>query len=91
MEVFAADEAKHQSEAAELIAYFDWQGIAAERLGGDPTADSVGADLLATADGTAAGLIVMGAYTHGRMRQIVFGGVTSHVVQNAAVPVLMAH
>ena len=37
--VFAADEAKHPSEAAELIAYLDWQGITAERLAVDPITD----------------------------------------------------
>lgn len=89
--VFAAVEAKHRSEADELIAYLDWQGIVAESVAVDPAADSVGADLLSTAARTGTGLIVMGAYTHGRMRQIVFGGVTSHIVQNAALPVLMAH
>jgi nucleotide-binding universal stress UspA family protein len=89
--VFAAVEAKHRSEADELIAYLDWQGITAERIAADAAAGSVGADLLSAAERTGAGLIVMGAYTHGRIRQVVFGGVTSHVVQNAVVPVLMAH
>ena len=89
--VFAAVEAKHRSEAEELITYLDWQGITAESIPADPAGDSVGADLLSTAESTGAGLIVMGAYTHGRMRQVIFGGVTSHVVQNAALPVLMAH
>jgi nucleotide-binding universal stress UspA family protein len=89
--VFAAVEAKHRSEAEELIAYLDWQGITAESVPADPAAVSVGADLLSAAARAGAGLIVMGAYTHGRMRQIVFGGVTSHIVQNAALPVLLAH
>jgi nucleotide-binding universal stress UspA family protein len=89
--VFATIEGKHRSEAEELIAYLDWQEIKAEPVPGDPAADSVGADLLSTAQKTGAGLIVMGAYTHGRIRQVVFGGVTSHVVQNADLPVMMAH
>jgi nucleotide-binding universal stress UspA family protein len=89
--VFTAVETKHPGTAEELIAYLDWQGIAAERVSVNPAAVSVGADLLSTAERAGAGLIAMGAYTHGRMRQIVFGGVTSHVMQNAALPVLMAH
>jgi nucleotide-binding universal stress UspA family protein len=89
--VFTAVEAKHPSEAEDLIAYLDWQGIAAERVAVDPAADSVGADLLSAAARTRAGLIVMGAYTHGRMRQIVFGGVTRTILQSMPVPVLMAH
>jgi nucleotide-binding universal stress UspA family protein len=34
---------------------------------------------------------VMGAYTHSRLRQIILGGVTKHVLGNANFPVLMAH
>jgi nucleotide-binding universal stress UspA family protein len=89
--VFTAVETNHPGTAEELIAYLDWQRIAAERVSVDPAAVWVGAVLLATAESTGAGLIVMGAYTHGRIRQIVFAGVTNHVMQNAALPVLMAH
>lgn len=39
----------------------------------------------------AADLIVMGAYGHSRMRERVFGGVTRSMLDNAVVPVLMAH
>jgi nucleotide-binding universal stress UspA family protein len=36
-------------------------------------------------------LLVMGAYTHSRVRQMLLGGVTRHVLDDAQVPVLMAH
>ncbi|HEV7434525.1 MAG TPA: universal stress protein [Pseudorhizobium sp.] len=39
---------------------------------------------------TAAGLLVMGAYGHSRMRQRIFGGVTASMLQDAKVPVLLA-
>lgn len=38
-----------------------------------------------------ADLLVKGAYTQSRLRQMIFGGVTSHVLANAKLPVLMAH
>jgi nucleotide-binding universal stress UspA family protein len=38
-----------------------------------------------------AGLLVMGGYGHSRLRELVFGGVTEHVIRGAALPVLMAH
>ncbi|MEX2617146.1 MAG: universal stress protein [Alphaproteobacteria bacterium] len=38
-----------------------------------------------------ADLLVMGAYGHSRMREMVLGGVTRHVLQHAAVPILMSH
>jgi nucleotide-binding universal stress UspA family protein len=34
------------------------------------------------------GLIVMGAYTHGHYRQFLFGGMTRHVIEHAAIPIL---
>lgn len=38
-----------------------------------------------------ADLLVMGAYGHSRFREFVLGGATRTVLQNVAVPVLMAH
>lgn len=38
-----------------------------------------------------AGLIVMGAYGHSRLREYVFGGTTRRMLEQPAVPVLMAH
>ncbi len=38
-----------------------------------------------------ADLIVMGAFGHSRLRQLVFGGTTSVFLSNIEVPVLMAH
>ncbi|HZP79178.1 MAG TPA: universal stress protein [Pseudolabrys sp.] len=36
-------------------------------------------------------LLVKGAYTQSRFRQMIFGGMTQHILANAALPVLMAH
>jgi nucleotide-binding universal stress UspA family protein len=38
-----------------------------------------------------ADLIVMGAYGHARIREIVFGGVTQSVMRHMTVPTLMSH
>jgi nucleotide-binding universal stress UspA family protein len=38
-----------------------------------------------------ADLLVKGAYTQSRLRQMIFGGATSHVLAHAKLPVLMAH
>lgn len=38
-----------------------------------------------------ADLIVMGAYGHSRFRESILGGATRHMLEIAAVPVLMAH
>jgi nucleotide-binding universal stress UspA family protein len=36
-------------------------------------------------------LLVKGAYTQSRLRQMIFGGATSHILTYAELPVLMAH
>ena len=38
-----------------------------------------------------ADLLVKGAYTQSRLRQLIFGGATRHVVAQAQLPVLLAH
>lgn len=48
------------------------------------------ADTLAIA-GREADLLVMGAYTHGRLWQLIVGGVTRHMLEAAAIPLFMAH
>lgn len=75
----------------DLKAYFAWHGIAV--TGKQVAAESapVGARLLEEADAAGADLLVMGGYTHSRLRQLIFGGVTSHVLHHAELPVLMAH
>jgi nucleotide-binding universal stress UspA family protein len=46
---------------------------------------------LATAAEVGAGLLVMGGYSHSRVRELILGGVTAHVLRDAALPVLMVH
>lgn len=38
-----------------------------------------------------AGLVVMGAYGHSRLRQMIFGGTTRSMIEQAGVPVFLAH
>jgi nucleotide-binding universal stress UspA family protein len=47
--------------------------------------------LLGEASNSGADLLVMGGYHHSRMRQLILGGVTQHVLEAAELPVLMAH
>jgi nucleotide-binding universal stress UspA family protein len=52
---------------------------------------SVGDALLSSAFDQGADLIVMGAYGHSRLRELVLGGATRHLLQHMTVPVLLAH
>jgi nucleotide-binding universal stress UspA family protein len=51
----------------------------------------VGAQILSRAADTSADLIVMGAYGHSRVRELVLGGVTRTILGAMTVPVLMSH
>ncbi len=51
----------------------------------------VGETLLARLADEDADLLVMGAYGRSRVREIILGGATRHVLQHMTVPVLMSH
>jgi nucleotide-binding universal stress UspA family protein len=91
VDIFTAVEAKHDTNHQELLRYLNWHGVAGKEIAINDTSHSVAENLLAHAKLERAGLIVMGAYTHGHYRQLIFGGVTHHVMQHANVPVLMVH
>lgn len=52
---------------------------------------AVGDILLSRAADLFADLIVMGAYGHSRLRELVLGGTTRHLLHHMTVPVLMSH
>jgi nucleotide-binding universal stress UspA family protein len=74
-----------------LEAYMQRHGLKIEIVHADVPTIQAAPHVLAEARRQGCGLLVMGAYTHSRLRQLVFGGVTRHVLQNADLPVLMAH
>jgi nucleotide-binding universal stress UspA family protein len=73
-----------------LADYLGWHGIVCDRHALYPET-SVGAGLLAKTKELGADLLVMGGYGHSRMRELIFGGVTLHVLGHYALPVLIAH
>ena len=52
---------------------------------------AVGAAILDQCRELGADLLLKGAYTHSRLRQMIFGGATSHILGAAELPVIMAH
>jgi nucleotide-binding universal stress UspA family protein len=50
-----------------------------------------GETILLVAEEERCDLLVKGAYTQSRIRQIIFGGATKHILAHARVPVFMAH
>ena len=74
-----------------LCGYLARHGIQAEARTVDAGAGPVPKFLLEHAAESGAGLLVMGAYGHSRLRELVLGGVTRQVLVDAALPVFMVH
>lgn len=74
----------------DLAAYFARHGIVAEFRDFKPKSD-YGAGIVAAAREGAADLIVMGAWGHSRIAELVLGGATRHLFQHSDVPLFVAH
>ncbi len=71
--------------------YLEAHGVASVSSGiGDPDSSPAQAIIAQAAD-MHADLIVMGAYGHMRLREIILGGVTRELLKKAPLPLLMAH
>jgi nucleotide-binding universal stress UspA family protein len=66
-------------------------GVKATALTVKPGTRSTGETILDHAAKLGCDLLVKGAYTQSRLRQMMFGGATRHILANANLPILMAH
>ncbi|MCW6510411.1 universal stress protein [Lichenifustis flavocetrariae] len=66
-------------------------GIMAETVTITGKTDNEGPSILAKAAEIGADLVIKGGYTQSRLRQMIFGGATSHVLAHSELPVFMAH
>jgi len=88
--ILYADEYRRRGPGVDgVLSYLRWHEIAAEKMLFKPQTKEVGAGLLGAVRDFGADLLCMGAYSHSRLRQLILGGVTRHVLENADVPVLM--
>lgn len=86
--VSALESESEEQSYHRVLDYLAWQGISAEShlipnngFAGDALVEaSAGSDL-----------IVLGAYTHSRLWQLVLGSVTQHMLKHTTVPLLIAH
>jgi nucleotide-binding universal stress UspA family protein len=74
----------------DLSAWFARHGVRAEFRAFAPKGE-YGANILAAARQMQADLIVMGAWGHSRIAQLVLGGATRYLFQNSELPLLVAH
>lgn len=88
--VLSADEYQRRGPGAQDLAeYLALHGVNVELGTFRPVERGVGAGLLRGAQEFGADLLSMGAYSHSRLRQLILGGVTRHVLENSTLPVMM--
>jgi nucleotide-binding universal stress UspA family protein len=79
------------SQAGAMVAHLKRHGIAVEVICVKASEVDVGRILLSKAKELGADLMVMGAFHHSRWREFMLGGVTLTVLEEAAIPLFMAH
>lgn len=84
------DRTSTANPAAELASYLSWHGVTAQTRV-VPAGANAGVALLEQCAAAGADLLVMGAYTHSRLRQLILGGVTRHVLGHSPLPLLLCH
>jgi nucleotide-binding universal stress UspA family protein len=89
--VFTVRESQKGSNlnGADLVRHLRLHGCNADLA--ERSEPDVASAVAAQAQATRASLVVMGAYGHSRLRELVFGGVTRRMLTDVPVPVLMAH
>jgi len=74
-----------------LCLYLKQHGIDAQGVLADSKGLAPGAAILSEAKNLNAGMVVMGAFSHSRIREMILGGVTNFMLGRADLPVFMEH
>jgi nucleotide-binding universal stress UspA family protein len=78
-------------EGEELARSLRRNGIAADAITVEATNKNAGEMILQKSRELGCDLLIKGAYTQSRLRQMIFGGATSHILAKTTLPVFMAH
>jgi nucleotide-binding universal stress UspA family protein len=76
---------------ADIAAYLARHGVKVDVMSEEGEGIDVGELMLSRVADLGADLIVMGAYSHSRLRQWILGGATRTMLESMTVPVLMSH
>jgi nucleotide-binding universal stress UspA family protein len=75
----------------EIARYLRRHEVPAEAIALKPAPQKPGEAIMAKAKELGCDLVIKGAYTQSRLRQMIFGGTTQHILTHATLPVLLAH
>lgn len=82
---------KREAGADALKDYLAWHGISANIVFLNSKGKSVGQAMLNACAKQEAGFLVVGGFSHARARELLFGGVTRHLLTHSNIPTLMVH
>ncbi|HEX2825026.1 MAG TPA: universal stress protein [Burkholderiales bacterium] len=80
-----------EPNAKELASYLQRAGVPATARVVNPAGRTPGEVILAECTKAGADLLVKGAYTQSRLRQLIFGGATRHILTRAQLPVIFSN
>jgi nucleotide-binding universal stress UspA family protein len=89
--VTAEQEEEHAPQTDDMIAHLKRHSVLAEVVQVKASEGDVGRLLLSSAKTLGADLMVLGAFHHSRWREFILGGVTLTVLEEATIPLFMAH
>ncbi|MEK0082571.1 universal stress protein [Benzoatithermus flavus] len=80
-----------EQPGADMAAHLARHGVRVEVRQAQSGGLGIGDVILSTASDEGADLLVMGGYGHSRLREMIVGGVTRHLLEHMTVPVLLSH
>ena len=83
-------DAHGEQPGADIALFLARHGIKVE-VSVHKTSTDIGNALLSLASDLDSDMIIMGAYGHSRLREMIMGGVTKTILSSMTIPVLMAH
>ncbi len=75
----------------ELVNYLAWHGVDADVKIVDAHDPHVGEALLKVSHDLGINMLVVGGYSRSRLRELILGGVTGHLLSSAEIPIFMVH
>ena len=91
MTVITVREGRKNPDSALVVHGLQRLGVAVEAVSLESDGNAVGAVLFAAAADNDCDMLVMGAYGHSRMRELILGGTTRDVVRTCPIPAWLSH
>lgn len=92
VDVVSSGEGVYKPEnCIDVVTALSRHGVTAERVRLTKQSRKFGAELLAYCNKVNAGIVIIGVYEKGVLREEIFGGATSHVLKHAKIPVVISH